>query len=100
MHRSILVYYHLHLFLLLRHAESLEFCPGLLEVVVDDDLVENTRSLCEFELVLGLCETLGDGVFGISGAAAQTGLEDFDGWWLEGEVAGVEAGLLYLLDTL
>jgi len=57
-------------FLLFRDTEGLEFCPGLLEVVVDNDLVEDTGGLCEFEFVLGLSETLGDGVFGIGSAAA------------------------------
>ena len=57
--------------LLFRHTEGLELCPGLLEVVVDDDLVEDTGGLCELELVLGLSETLSDGIFGIGSAAAQ-----------------------------
>jgi hypothetical protein len=58
------------MFLLFRDAEGLEFLPGLLEVVVDNDLVEDTGSLCELELVLCLCETLGDGVFGVGSTAA------------------------------
>ena len=86
--------------LLFRHTEGLELCPGLLEVVVDDDLVKHTGCLCEFELVLGLGKTLGDGVFGIGSATAEAGLEDLEGWRLEGEVACVEVLLLYLLDTL
>jgi hypothetical protein len=59
-----------HVFLLFGDTEGLEFLPGLLEVVVDNDLVEDTRGLCELELVLCLCETLGDGVFGIGSTAA------------------------------
>ena len=58
------------MFLLFRHTEGLEFCPGLLEIVVDNNLVEHTRGLCELELVLCLGEALGDGVFGIGSAAA------------------------------
>jgi hypothetical protein len=58
------------MFLLFRDAEGLELLPRLFEVVVDNDLVEDTRGLCEGELVLGLCKTLGDGVFGIGGTAA------------------------------
>ena len=94
-----MVSYH-YILLLFGHTEGLEFCPGLLEVVVNNDLVENAGGLCELQLVLGLSKTLGDGVFGIGGTAAQTRLEDLERWWLQGEVASVEVLLLYLLDTL
>lgn len=89
-----------YIFLLLGHTEGLEFCPGLFKVVVDNDFVENTGGLCKLELVLSLSQTLGDGVLRIGGTAAQTRLEDLERWWLQGEVAGVEVLLLYLLDTL
>lgn len=74
--------------------------PRGLEIIVDDNLVEDARSLCEFELVLRLGEALDDGVFGVCGTAAQTFLEDLDGRRLQGKVASVEVGLFDLLDTL
>lgn len=67
-----------YLVLLFGHTEGLEFRPGLLEVVVDNDLVENTGGLCKLELVLGLSKTLGDGVLGIGGTATQTRLKDLE----------------------
>ncbi|KAG9912497.1 hypothetical protein KCU94_g46, partial [Aureobasidium melanogenum] len=40
---------------------------GLLEVVVDNDLVENAGGLCKLELVLGLSETLGSRAMVVAG---------------------------------
>lgn len=45
-------------------------------------------------------KTLANCFFGVSGAAAEALFEDLDRGWLEGKVAGVEVGLLDLLDAL
>lgn len=61
-----------------REAKGLEFNPSGFQVVVDNDLVENTGLLCKLELVLGLGQTLGDGVLGVGGSATQALFENLE----------------------
>jgi hypothetical protein len=86
--------------LIFRHTKGLELCPRLFKVVVDDDLIKDTGSFCEFELILCLGETLSDGVLVVGSTPAQTLFQNLKGRWLQGEVTSVEVSLFDLLDTL
>ena len=85
---------------LLRGAESLELDPSLLQIVVDNDSVVDTGSLGVSDLILSLLQTSQNGFLTVRGAAAKPLLQDLDRRRLQEEEAGVEVGLLDLLDAL
>jgi hypothetical protein len=86
--------------LTLRCAESLELCPSLLKIIVDDNLIVHTRCLRVRNLVLSLLQTRQNRFLAVRRATSQPLLQDLDRRRLQKEEAGVEIRLLDLLHAL
>lgn len=84
----------------LRRAESLEFNPSLLQIIIDDNLIMHTWRLGELNLMLGLLEASENRLLAIRSAASQPLLQNLHRRRLQEEEAGVQIRLLDLLDTL
>lgn len=88
------------LFRSLRRAESLELRPGLLQIVVNHDLVMHARRLRKRNLVLRLLQTRQNRLLAVRSAASQPLLQNLHGRRLQEEEARVQIRLLDLLDSL
>lgn len=78
----------------------LQLLVSLVQVVVYDNNVVNTRRVGVLELDLCLGQAFGDGLFGLGAAAAEALLKRLEGRGFDEDVAGVDAGSLDLFYAL
>ena len=77
-----------------------KLCPCLLQIIVDNDLIMHSWSLCKLQLVPSLRQPLLDGFFCIRLSTPKPLLQNLDRRWLKEEKASVEICLLDLLYAL
>ena len=84
----------------LGHTEDMKLLPSLLQIVVHDNLVVNSRGLCILHFVLRLRQSLLNCFLFVSSSTSETLLQNLEGRWLKEEEACVEIGLLDLFHAL